>query len=281
MDKEKKMGKDPLILGMVAGSILMFVYLKYIETLAPQYLILSQDHVESIFKLLFAAFAGSVIGLERESKNRPAGLRTHSLVCMGAAVVMIIPTELIASGKVAATFDMTRLGAQVISGIGFLGAGTIIRNEGNVKGLTTAASLWVVAIIGLAIGSGGYITSIAATAIAMFMLKTFGTFEHRNMMKKKGIEIIITTIDSPRQIWSINQVIEKFHLHLRKMEVIIDEEDSMGQNEIIFIHLIAVSSIEMNFEAFFDELKKIDQIIDVEKVDGKCRKTLFEKFKVG
>ncbi len=129
-------------------------------------------HVIGMIRIFMASIFGSIIGYERAHKNRPAGLRTHSLVCVGSAVVMVIPMILGLSDS-ELQMDVTRLGAQVISGIGFLGAGTIIRNGANVKGLTTAATLWVVAIIGLTVGAGLYAIGIFVTALIHFVLRNF------------------------------------------------------------------------------------------------------------
>lgn len=125
-----------------------------------------------LLRLGIAILIGGILGYEREYRNRPAGLRTHILVCLGATVVSIIQMNIIedtakailAHPELASALgaDMGRLGAQVISGIGFLGAGTIIHEKGSVKGLTTAASVWVTACIGLAIGMGYYFLSIAS-----------------------------------------------------------------------------------------------------------------------
>jgi len=270
MERTKKIIRDPLIIGIIIGSMMMFVALIVFGLVKPASIELDLNGVESIFKLFFAAFTGAIIGFERENKNRPAGLRTHALVCIGAAIVMIIPGELIATGKVLATMDVTRLGAQVISGIGFLGAGTIIRDKGNIKGLTTAASLWVVGIIGLSIGAGSYITSLAATMIVIILLKVFGTFEHRNMMKKRAIELLITTHDGPRQINAINQVIDKYQLYMRKMEVHINEK----KEDIIYISIIVVAASIIDFSEFFGEIRDLDCIIDIEHMTNKKKKKI-------
>ncbi len=123
---------------------------------------------KTFLKILMATVIGGLVGIERGNKNRPAGLRTHALVSVGACVVMIISFELFDRFHELANFDPARLGAQVISGIGFLGAGTIMRNGMTVKGLTTAASLWVVACVGLAIGSGLYIEGITVAMVVFF-----------------------------------------------------------------------------------------------------------------
>lgn len=127
--------------------------------------------LKTVLRLLAAAAAGGIIGNDREHINRPAGIRTHILVCAGAALTVI--TSEFASMKYAGTasIDPTRLGAQVISGIGFLGAGTILKEGFSVKGLTTAASLWTVSCVGLAFGSGFYGGGIAAAAMILVTLR--------------------------------------------------------------------------------------------------------------
>lgn len=130
-------------------------------------------------RLALAVFVGGLIGYEREYNNRPAGLRTHILVCIGASVVSLIQmysindvsTLIMQHPKLADGLkaDVGRMGAQVVSGVGFLGAGTIIHEKGSIKGLTTAASLWVVACIGLGVGMGYYFLSITAS-ISVFLL---------------------------------------------------------------------------------------------------------------
>lgn len=136
---------------------------------------------EKIFieRLLIAVFVGGLVGYEREYKNSHAGLRTHILVCLGAAVVTLISEYnlenalLLAENPIYADVvkvDSSRLGAQVISGVGFLGAGTILREKGSIKGLTTAASLWIVACMGLAVGHGLYSLAIIAAIIVVITL---------------------------------------------------------------------------------------------------------------
>ncbi|AYF54059.1 MgtC/SapB family protein [Clostridium botulinum] len=137
------------------------------------------SHYQILIRLGVAILIGILLGYEREYSNQPAGLRTHILVCVGACVITMIQTivGLEVGGKIlsspglstAMKSDMGRLGAQVISGIGFLGAGTIIHEKGSVKGLTTAAGIWTTACIGLAIGFGYYFLSISA-AIGVFII---------------------------------------------------------------------------------------------------------------
>lgn len=131
---------------------------------------------ESIIRLVVSMIVGALVGWERERGNRPAGLRTHMLVCMGSCLVM---TASIWFARETEMGDAMRMGAQVISGIGFLGAGTIIKDDHGVKGLTTAASLWVVACIGLALGAGFYWGAILCAALTYAALVFFKHFEER------------------------------------------------------------------------------------------------------
>lgn len=132
--------------------------------------------LDSIIKIVLAVFIGGVIGLEREAINRPAGLRTHILVCVASALIMDVNIKLIVGY---ANADPVRMGAQVISGMGFLGAGTIIKEGVTVKGLTTAAGLWSVACLGLVIGAGYYLLALFAVGIMWITLKVFSRFETR------------------------------------------------------------------------------------------------------
>lgn len=138
--------------------------------------------LESVIKILIAVLVGGFIGLERESANRPAGLRTHILVCVASALVMdmniLLAREFINT-------DPVRLGAQVISGMGFLGAGTIIKEGVNVRGLTTAAGLWAVACLGLVIGAGFYLLAVFASLVMLITLKTFNQLEQKYTKHKK------------------------------------------------------------------------------------------------
>ena len=131
--------------------------------------------VELVLRLLLAAFLAGAIGLEREIRDQPAGFRTHMLVSLGACLFAVISaygwvpfTE--ANPHVVIRVDPTRIAAQIVTGIGFLGAGAILRSGMSVRGLTTAASLWVVAAIGAAVGLGSYVVGTATAVIALLTL---------------------------------------------------------------------------------------------------------------
>ena len=127
-----------------------------------------------VLRMACAMLVGAVIGTEREFTHRPAGMRTHMLVSLGACAVMITSQMLFAQYRVyGATPDPARLSAQVITGIGFLGAGTILKEGPTIKGLTTAASIWAVACLGIAIGGGYYAVGLVGAACMMITLTVF------------------------------------------------------------------------------------------------------------
>ena len=140
---------------------------------------------EFILRIFVAALLGGLIGLEREYRAKEAGFRTHFLVALGSALFMIVSAYGFADvpmrGDGAMRWDVSRIAAQVVSGIGFIGAGTIIfrKTENVVVGLTTAAGVWVTAAIGLACGGGMYVLAIAATILVLAGLEAFNLFLHK------------------------------------------------------------------------------------------------------
>jgi len=126
-----------------------------------------------ILRLFLATLLGGLIGLEREIHGKVAGLRTHALVSLGSALMMVVSIDIYAAYRGVAPVDPSRIAAQVVSGIGFLGAGAIIRFPKGITGLTTAASLWVVAGIGLACGAGFFKPALVTTVLVFVVLVLF------------------------------------------------------------------------------------------------------------
>ncbi len=153
---------------------------------------------EAGLRLLTAASAGSVIGIEREKKNRPAGMRTHVLVCVGAALIAIVESYIaadtvalnLANPDAGVAVSMGRLSAQVISGIGFLGAGTIFISQKKIAGLTTAASLWNAACLGLTAGMGYYGLTAAGCALVMVTLTLMQRVVRVNTVKNLEVKFV-------------------------------------------------------------------------------------------
>jgi putative Mg2+ transporter-C (MgtC) family protein len=138
------------------------------------------SEVQIILRVIVGAALGAVIGLERERDNQPAGLRTHMILVIGATLAMVLSVNLgYLFARPGTPADPARLAAQVISGIGFLGAGAILRYGFNVKGLTTATSLWTMAIVGLTVGAGYYLVGVVTTAIMLLVLGLLNVIENR------------------------------------------------------------------------------------------------------
>lgn len=152
-------------------------------------------NIELLSRLLIAALLGSVIGFERERLNWAAGLRTHMLVCVGASLMMLVSAFGFADvlGEKNVVLDPSRVAAQVVSGIGFLGAGSILLRGEVVRGLTTAASLWSVAGIGLAVGGGMYTAAIGATVIILVILAGMKPLERRfiSVRQQRSVQLLV------------------------------------------------------------------------------------------
>lgn len=207
---------------------------------------------EAILRLLLAMIMGGLIGLEREFVNRPAGFRTHTLVCLGSALIMVTGEHLFKTYHQLVNLDPARLGAQVVSGIGFLGAGTIMNDGHRVRGLTTAASLWVVGCVGLAVGAGFYTGAIAAFALAYFTLIFLKRFER--LFEKKGgvLKIAMTIVDAPGQIAKVTDVMGKFKVQIKDIKIEGTDGDYM---DVVFS--ISLPPI-MDKNTFIAELKRVE-----------------------
>lgn len=147
-----------------------------------------------IFRILAAAVLGAVIGIERETKNRPAGMRTHVLVCLGAAIISLVEQATISQvallGSSHINVSVGRLTAAIVSGVGFLGAGTIITADRKISGLTTAASLWCTACLGLAVGAGFTLMATVACAVVMIVLKLMQKVVHVHASKTLEVQFV-------------------------------------------------------------------------------------------
>jgi putative Mg2+ transporter-C (MgtC) family protein len=146
---------------------------------------LTPQDINFAIKLCVATLLGAVIGLEREVHGKEAGFKTYSLVCLGSALMMIVSVDVFEIFKGVATVDPGRIAAQAVTGIGFLGAGAIIRSqEGGIKGLTTAAGIWAACAIGLACGLGLYKQAVMTTLLVLVILVVFSKVQ-RNILPKK------------------------------------------------------------------------------------------------
>ncbi len=157
-------------------------------------------------RLLLAAALGAIIGFERERQNQPAGLRTHIILAIGATLAMILSITLPINFRAltGGNADPARLAAQVVSGIGFLGAGAILRFGTNVKGLTTAASLWTMAVVGLTIGAGLYYPAVGTAILLLISLTLLNVLEKRLIRAYTNWTVTFQAIDRPK-------LVDEFH----------------------------------------------------------------------
>jgi putative Mg2+ transporter-C (MgtC) family protein len=155
-------------------------------------------------RLVLAAVLGGLIGIEREIRDKPAGLRTNILICVGSALFMSLSTRVaqLLGG------DPTRIAAQIISGIGFLGAGAVLHSHGFVLGLTTAATIWVVAAVGMAVGSGMYLVAVFATAMSLVTLYLLSFVEDR-IQGRRSYSYSLVVSDLNPALASINRVLQE------------------------------------------------------------------------
>lgn len=190
---------------------------------------------EVLIRLAIAVLAGGAIGYERESKNRPAGFRTHILVCIGACVISLVQVNMneeiirrvLINPNLADILraDYGRLSAQVISGVGFLGAGTIIHNKGSIKGLTTAATLWLVACLGIAVGYGYYFISLTATVGCVIILTSLKRFQTRIFHASEHFKFEVEFVKRSKAVDFIDEYFDVKNIHVLTMEFIVHEED--------------------------------------------------------
>ena len=169
-------------------------------------------------RLLLITFLAGCVGCERERHGRAAGLRTHILVGLGSCLIMLTTLAMISTGPNPMAIDPTRMAAQIVSGIGFLGAGTILRFRASVRGLTTAASLWVVAGVGIAVGAGFLIGALAATGIVLAAL--FGLTRLECHLRKDWFRaLVIETRLTPDDLCRIRDVLSSHDVEIRDFHV--------------------------------------------------------------
>jgi putative Mg2+ transporter-C (MgtC) family protein len=204
---------------------------------------------QTVMRLLIAAFLGALIGLEREHRNQPAGLRTHMILSIGSCLAMCMSIVLAMPFRsLAPNGDPARLAAQVISGIGFLGAGAIIKFGANIKGLTTATSLWTVAIVGLTVGAGHFFSAVTTTLLLLLTLTILGILEKR---------------------WLIETVTRSIKIRASYREDLVSEVKEMFKSNDIMLKTMGISrnkdadEISIEAVAAFSDDKDLGKLVTV------------------
>jgi putative Mg2+ transporter-C (MgtC) family protein len=198
----------------------------------------------TLFRLGLSVVAGAIIGVERESHRQPAGIKTHMLICIGSTLMMLLSIYIPQTYSSFQNGDPGRIAAQVISGIGFIGAGTIMRLGINVRGLTTAASIWAIAGVGLAIGAGMYIPAFITVVLLLIVLIVVEQLE-RYFFTPLSLKILTVKSTSAETDKKIRQVLQKYHFRVIEVNPSYSRADNFG-----FVYKIGSSNkigwVELN-----------------------------------
>ena len=193
----------------------------------------------TIARLAVAAILGGVIGLERQLKHKPAGLRTNIFICFGSALFTIL------SGQLAGNMggDHTRIAAQIIPGIGFIGAGSILHSRGSTQGLTTAATVFVVASVGMAAGGGLYITAVFATGVILIALALLGQFEKRLSLRSMRYTFEVTGKNTEAVLNQLSKVLDAAELAMEEINAVTTD----GSSRVVFsLNCVKAQEEELN-----------------------------------
>ena len=210
-------------------------------------------------RLIASAILGGVVGLERERHNQPAGFRTHMILCLGATLITLISIYMAETFGNSRNSDPTRIAAQVVTGVGFLGAGAILRFGASIKGLTTATSLWTTAGIGLGIGAGFFYGSLLATLIIIVALAVLNKVEKIFIGSKAAKNLFILTKDIPGILGKIEAILAKYQIAISSIRII---KNSHAHG--IEINAVIQTPKQLNFPLLAKEISSIEEILEVE-----------------
>lgn len=211
-----------------------------------------------ITRIIFSLVLGSLVGIERKQKGQMAGLRTFSLISMGACIAMLLSIYVCQETVGPLRGDPSRIAAQVLSGIGFLGAGTIIQMKGSVRGLTTAAGIWIIATIGMAVGCGLYMVSFIATLLVLIVLTLIERLERGVNVGNEARTIRLKVKGIVRSVKPYRDELERHGIHLSRFYVEYDyDQDSTRLNLLILIRE------HSDFISLFDALHDINPTMSI------------------
>lgn len=217
---------------------------------------------EVLMRLVLSCVMGGIIGYERQARHKSAGLRTNILVCLGSCLVMLLSQSLYQDVEGKTNADPARLAAQVVSGIGFLGAGAIMKEGVTVTGLTTAACLWVVAGVGLAVGAGFYVGASITTALVFLICGYLTRFDFW-MGHETFLTLSIVMVERPGQISRISNLLDMMHLKVRGIRMKANTERNPKDPEVnLELDLEGAQRIDRG--AVVDAVKNLRGIISVE-----------------
>lgn len=206
----------------------------------------------SVFRLVVAMLIGCVVGWERKRKGQVAGLRTFTLISMGACLAMLLSIYVPQEYMGLKNGDPGRIAAQVVTGVGFLGGGAMIQQKGSIRGLTTAAGIWVVATLGMAVGVGMYAAAVVATVLVMITLITLEQWEHKVRIGQESRVVNIKVCDIVNDVTPFRNAFAANKMHLSTFYIEVDYEKS--ETEISFVVLSRRGS---NYLKVFDSLRAV------------------------
>jgi len=221
--------------------------------------LLLQDFLsKTMVRLALAAVLGGIIGLERELKRKPAGLRTNMFICFGSAMFTILSTELAGEFGLG---DHTRIAAQIIPGIGFIGAGSILHDKGGVSGITTAATIFVVASIGMAVGGGLYVMAIFSTMLIYLALHLLGLLERQLNLKELTMNYtIIADKTADDLVAEVNAIMEDQGKEMRAMHL-----SRSGEKEKL---VFRVDGTQHEHKLLTEQLRRSSDITSLQTTPG-------------
>jgi putative Mg2+ transporter-C (MgtC) family protein len=219
---------------------------------------ISELHI--LLRLLLALLLGGLVGFEREQSNHAAGLRTNILVCLGSCLLMLLSMYGFSAfvDEPNVRVDPARLAAAVITGIGFLGAGTILFTGKSITGLTTAASLWVVSAIGLAVGAGFYFASAITTIMVLVTLWAFNKLEKRYISAKKEYLLKIKVNHISQAMLEINSMLLEKKIIMRQM--LMEECSAEGEENLIMVELYITLPKSEALLVLLDKIKHMEGV---------------------
>ena len=213
------------------------IILNFLESVIAAVNSLEVNLVNSIFRLMLSMVLGMVVGAERKRKGQIAGIRTFALISMGACLAMILSIYVPQVYLGLKNGDPGRIAAQVITGIGFLGGGAMIHMKGAVKGLTTAAGIWMTAIIGMAVGIGMYLISVGATLLILLTLVSFEQYEKRRRLGQESKVVSLKGDGILDNIDAYLRVLDSNDVHLSTFYVEYDYEQNITDiNFMVLVH---------------------------------------------
>jgi len=221
------------------------------------------NEMQIALRLVLAVVLGGMIGFEREQSSHAAGLRTHMMVCLGSCLLMLLSIYGFSAfvDEVNVRVDPARLAAAVITGVGFLGAGTILHTGRGITGLTTAASVWVVSAIGLGVGAGFYFASSVATAMVLFVLWAMNKLERKYIRGRRERVLVIITEGRPMVLGRVQEALDERGIVVRKMSV--REEEASSEHGHLELRLQLAAQNQKSVARLLDELRFVEGVLEV------------------